>query len=70
MNEISVAPRPLWIRSYAQLARDIPAAACRDQMWDALIRRHKLGAQQMRLQSGVRDYLACPPYPSRGRPPS
>lgn len=69
MNEISVAPRPLWIHSYAQLAREIPFLIDRDGMWDAVIRRHKLEAQQLRLQAGVSDYLAYPPYPLRGRPP-
>ncbi len=70
MNEISVVPRPFWVRSYAQLAREIPAFIYRDSMWEAVIRRHKLGAQQVRLQAGMRDYFACPPYRAHGRPPS
>jgi hypothetical protein len=70
MNRLSVAPRPVWIHSYAARARIVPQMEMDDEMWEALIRRHRLEAQQFRLQAGQRDYYACPPYPFRGRPPS
>jgi hypothetical protein len=70
MNRLLVAPRPVWIRSYTWLARTVPQIETGDEMWEALIRRHRLEAQQFRLQTGQRDYYSCPPYPFRGRPPS
>ena len=63
--------RYAWLHTRTmRLPRSGPPTGQLGRQLSALVRRHRLRAQQEDLQAGVVDYLAAPPYPDRPRPPS